>query len=157
MELKKLAPWNWFKKEEEQGHGIPVRHTETGQLPATGRTTHPMLQLQREIDQLFANFFRGFDLPAMGSFRPFMSLEEGGMLKPKVDLSATDGEYRLSVEIPGVNEKDVQVSVSGGVIGCVAKSDRRKRTGRKTTTASNAAMASSSASCPFRMMLIRTA
>ena len=28
MELKKLAPWNWFKKEEEHAHTVPVQHAE---------------------------------------------------------------------------------------------------------------------------------
>lgn len=26
MELKKLAPWNWFKNEEEGDHSVPVKH-----------------------------------------------------------------------------------------------------------------------------------
>ena len=28
MELKKLAPWNWFKNEEEGDHSVPVKHCE---------------------------------------------------------------------------------------------------------------------------------
>ena len=28
MDIKKLAPWNWFKKEEVDGGGIvPVKHS----------------------------------------------------------------------------------------------------------------------------------
>jgi HSP20 family protein len=34
-----------------------------------------------------------------------------GMFKPTLDLSATDKEYTLTVEIPGVDEKDVNLEM----------------------------------------------
>ena len=116
MELKKLVPWNWFKKEEERNLTIPVRHAERQPAPLFSRTFAPMMQLQREMDHLLNNFFREFDLDTMGSFDTFKPLDDAGMLKPQVDLSANDHEYRLTLEIPGVSEKDVSVSVSGNTL-----------------------------------------
>ena len=112
MELKKLAPWNWFRKEEESGHAVPVHHSERGgYLPE--RHYAPMLQIHRDIDRIFDSFFRGFDLPLPAAMRPFEVFGESGLLKPRADLSATDSEYQLTVEIPGVSEKDVSLDISG--------------------------------------------
>ena len=112
MELKKLAPWNWFKKEEETGHGVPVHHNERGGYLAE-RHYAPVLQVHRDIDRIFDSFFRGFDLPLPAAMRPFEVFGESGLLKPRVDLSATDTAYQLTVEIPGVSEKDVSLDISG--------------------------------------------
>ena len=112
MELKKLAPWNWFK-DEEGTHGVPVRHDSRGGGSALGRPYEPMLQVHREIDRLFDNFFRDFPLSSIDSLRPFGGIGESGLLRPKADLSATDKEYRLTVEITGVSEKDVSLAISG--------------------------------------------
>ena len=34
-----------------------------------------------------------------------------GMLKPNLDLNATDKEYTINMEIPGVDEKDVRLEI----------------------------------------------
>jgi HSP20 family protein len=115
MDLKKLAPWNWFKKEEEMDHAVPVKHSDRGgYFPE--RSYDPTLPIHRDIDRLFDHFWRGFSPLAMGSSGFFPSLGETGILKPKVDLSASEQEYLLTVEIPGVSEKDVAVDVSGNTM-----------------------------------------
>lgn len=123
MELKKLAPWNWFKKEEEIDHSIPVKHQEKGRY-YPDRYYDPTLPIHRDIDRLFDQFFRGFG-PLFGD-RPgfFPSVGEAGLLKPRVDLSATDQEYLLTVEIPGVSEKDVSVDISGNTM--TVKGEKRQ-------------------------------
>jgi HSP20 family protein len=114
MELKKLAPWNWFKNEEENEHPVPIKHTGKSAFYPEGRHDS-VLQIHRDIDRLFDQFFRGFNLPMRGGFDAFSALE-GNLLKPRVDLSATDNEYLLTVEIPGVSEKDVSVDISNGAM-----------------------------------------
>lgn len=115
MDLKKLAPWNWFKKEDELDHAVPVKHNERGgYFPE--RPYDPTLSIHRDIDRLFDHFWRGFGPLEMGRAGSFPSLGETGILKPKVDLSATEQEYLLTVEIPGVNEKDVAVDISGNTM-----------------------------------------
>jgi len=115
MDLKKLAPWNWFKKEDEMDHAVPVKHSERGgYFPE--RPYDPTLSIHRDIDRLFDHFWRGFGSPVMGRADFFPSFGETGILKPKVDLSATEQEYLLTVEIPGVSEKDVAVDVSGNTM-----------------------------------------
>jgi len=115
MELKKLAPWNWFKHEEEIEHPVSVKHGEKRPYYA-GRHHDPMLQIHRDIDQMFNQFFRGWGLPhsdSMGVFDDFLGTS---VLKPKVDLSAAENHYLLTAEIPGVSEKDVSIDIHNNTL-----------------------------------------
>lgn len=68
----------------------------------------PLFSLQREVNRLFDDFFRGFDL------RPLRIAEERwGGFSPKMDLEETEKEYRITAELPGVEEKDVEVLLTG--------------------------------------------
>ncbi len=112
MDFKKLVPWNWFENEEgSEGKIIPIQHTE--HVP--GAQMQPMQQLQTEMDRIFNNFFRGFSPPFAG-FGNMPSLRFPGMgeglHKPTLDISSSDKEYRISVEVPGVDEKEVKVEVA---------------------------------------------
>lgn len=98
MELKKFNPWNWFKKEEKEDSALAVRTTDG--------YSHPVLQLHREFDRLFDQMLRGFSLAAA----------EPTLGRPKVDISETDAEYQLELELPGVELKDVELSVNNGVL-----------------------------------------
>ncbi|NLX18704.1 MAG: Hsp20/alpha crystallin family protein [Desulfobulbus sp.] len=114
MEFKKLAPWNWFKKEEEIEHAVPVKHAaKSGYFPE--RYYDPTLSIHRDIDRLFDQFFHGFGVPAFGRHREWPGIDSG-MLKPKIDLAASDDEYLLTVEIPGVDEKDVSIDITGNTM-----------------------------------------
>ena len=64
---------------------------------------HPFSLLRREMDSLFDNFFRGFDL------EPFES--RMGAFSPKVDVTENDKEIKISAELPGMEEKDIDVSL----------------------------------------------
>lgn len=59
MDIKKLATWNWFKKEQErEGNMLPVRRRDTQTQYA-----YPFLQVRQEIDRIFDTAFRGFGFP----------------------------------------------------------------------------------------------
>lgn len=109
MDMKKWIPWNWFKKEEEtSGRTVPVRR-EPKQEDAG--FLNPIQQVHQEIDRLFDQAFRGFGLTPFGFDGPFMPRLTDGMLKPTLDLGASDKEYTITVEIPGVDEKDVHLEI----------------------------------------------
>ncbi len=71
------------------------------------QTDHPFFSLQREIDRLFEDFSRGF--PAMGN---------GGLSKmtPTMDVAETDKEIELTAELPGLEQKDVQINLADNVL-----------------------------------------
>lgn len=116
MDIKKFAPWNWFKKEEEDtGSTVPVLRSDAQQVYPESGAMHPIVQLHREMDRLFDNAFRGF---GMSPFRSdfFTPLTATGILKPQVDIGATEKEYSITVEVPGVEEKDVKVEIANNTL-----------------------------------------
>ncbi len=66
---------------------------------------NPFEVLKREMNSLFDNFFRG----GFGS----ETLESRmGLFTPQIDVSETDKEIKISAELPGMDEKDIEVSLS---------------------------------------------
>jgi HSP20 family protein len=63
----------------------------------------------RELDP----FFRGFRTQLDSLFEDWFGRSMGGTLAPRVDVSETGKEVTLKVELPGVEEKDIDVSLSG--------------------------------------------
>jgi HSP20 family protein len=72
----------------------------------------PFLTLHREMNRLFDDVFRGFDLTPFGSDR-FDRLGGGW---PSVEVSQTDKEIKVTAELPGLDEKDVKVELVNGVL-----------------------------------------
>lgn len=104
---------------------VPKRKKQERDL---ARRTDPFSALQREIDDLF-NQFSGsfFDTPQwrgspMESELPLMSA-------PSIDFTETDDSYELTADMPGVEEKDLDVSVDDEVLTIKAEKsheDERK-------------------------------
>jgi HSP20 family protein len=83
---------------------IPV-----GRQRDMARTDNPFFSLQREIDRLFDDFGRGF--PALGN-----GFGNGAAMMPTMDVAETDKEIELTAELPGLEEKDVQINVADNVL-----------------------------------------
>lgn len=98
MDIKKLNPWNWFSHEEEQARNVPVRQGDR-------QFYSPLSQLHRDIDRMFGNVFPGIGWGRM------LDIDDG-LLRPNVDVSSTDKEYTITVEVPGVDEKDVKLELT---------------------------------------------
>ncbi len=62
---------------------------------------NPFVSIQREMNRLFDDFFRGFE-PA-----PFE--EAVGRFVPAIDIKEGEKEYTIKAELPGMDEKDVEV------------------------------------------------
>ena len=68
----------------------------------------PFLSLRRDIDRLFGDVFRG----SMGSF----GMGRSDMAWPRVEASETDREIRITAEVPGMSDKDIELLVEDGVL-----------------------------------------
>jgi len=64
------------------------------------------------MGRLFDDTFRGFDLMPFSSDRLF----DHAMDWPNIEVSETDQEVKVSAEIPGLEEKDLQVGFANGVL-----------------------------------------
>ena len=74
-----------------------------------GTVSQPFLSLQREIDRLFDDFTRGFSTLSMMP-------APGGKLMPVTDVTETDKEIEINAELPGLEEKDLQINLSDNVL-----------------------------------------
>ena len=68
---------------------------------------HPFYSLQREMNKVFDNFFRGFDITSPALYESGL-----GGFSPSVDVRENEKEITVKAELPGVNEKDVEVTVT---------------------------------------------
>lgn len=71
------------------------------------RNDNPFLSLQREIDRLFTDFTTGF--PSVNGNGKFELL-------PSMDVTETDKEIEVTAELPGLEEKDVQINVADNLL-----------------------------------------
>jgi len=115
MDIKKWVPWNWFNREEgETNSTVPVKHETAKEQKNT--LTHPLKQFHQEVDRLFDRVFQGFGLSSFGFDQPSFQRMADGMIKPTLDLGASDKEYTITVEVPGVDKKDVKLEVVNDVL-----------------------------------------
>jgi HSP20 family protein len=82
----------------------------------------PLQVLQNEIDRLFSDFTT--DLPVFGKWNG------NGRLAVRVDVAETDKALEVTAELPGVSEKEIDVSLVGDVLTIKAekKSDKEEKT-----------------------------
>ena len=72
---------------------------------------HPLDVFYRDFDRLFENFWRGFDLPMFGRYEaPF------GAMMPRMDVTEDEDRFRITVDLPGMDEKDVEVVLNDNVL-----------------------------------------
>ena len=76
-----------------------------------GEREHPLDAFHREFDRLFENLWRGFELPAPGRYEELF-----GVMMPKMNVTQAENRYRITVELPGMDEKDVEVVLSDNVL-----------------------------------------
>lgn len=69
----------------------------------------PFLSLHREMNRFFDDMLRGQGM--MPS-----SQSAGTLLAPQINVSETDNEIRITAELPGVSEKDVEVDLNDDVL-----------------------------------------
>ena len=87
---------------------VPVKQA----APSPTLSTDPWRSLRTEMDRLFDRFTSGFGLA------PFAGRIESGftVASPAIDITEDDAAYRLTAEIPGISEKDIQISLSGDTL-----------------------------------------
>ena len=99
MSIKDLVPR--FGKKQER---MPVRRKEGDSL----------LSFQRDMNRLFDDFFHGF---GVGSALDWGDTAlQGEAFSPRVDVSETGKEVKVSAELPGMEEKDISVELGDNML-----------------------------------------
>jgi HSP20 family protein len=106
MSVRDLIPWN--------------RGT---QAPSVfrGSDMDPFLSLHRNVNRLIDEVFRGFDTPSA-----FGQMMTRNGTWPTVEVSENDKEIRVIAEVPGLEEKDIEVTLDDGVL--VIRGERKSET-----------------------------
>lgn len=74
-------------------------------------TWSPFEGLPRPLDRLFDDVTRGWGLA------PFRAAARGWAdLSPRVDVAETEKEIKVTAELPGMDEKDIEVKLTGDVL-----------------------------------------
>ena len=97
MKFGSLIPWRDNKSQ------VPVRREDY---------LDPFASFRREVDRMFDDFFNGF------SGRGLRSSTGNGWqeLTPMIDVAETDKELVVTAELPGLNDKDFEVTLTGDLL-----------------------------------------
>jgi HSP20 family protein len=93
---------------------------------------HPLSNLRREIERLFDDFnLSSWQRPSRGMFdvEPFWRGEFSFAKAPAVDIAEHDKNYEVTAELPGMDEKDIDVKFADGVL--TIKGEKKEETEEK--------------------------
>jgi HSP20 family protein len=105
MNIRDLIPWSQSRREPWSQSRRQVAVRREGEAD-------PVQALQQSIDRVFEDFWRTFNLPMLGDWGD--GLESA--VVPRVDVRETDQEVEVVAELPGMDEPDIDVSVSQGML-----------------------------------------
>lgn len=95
----------------------------------------PFESLRREVDRLFEEFGRDFWRPAFGrplfDIEPFVRRELTWGTAPAVDIVEKDDAYQVTAEVPGMDEKDIEVTVADGALTIKGEKHEEKEEKKK--------------------------
>ena len=103
---------------------VPVEVKKTA--PAQTNVPDVWHSFRSEMDRLFDRFGSCFGFP---SLRRMFDIEPAwrssfSFSAPAIDMSEDDKAYKISAELPGINAKDVDISVSGDTL--VLRGEKRQ-------------------------------
>jgi HSP20 family protein len=89
---------------------ISVKAPTRRAVPAlTDSLIEPLSRLRNEVDRLFDDFPARWPSFQFGRFAP-------SMLMPAAEMTETEKAYKLSVEVPGMDAGDIEVSVEDNML-----------------------------------------
>lgn len=87
-------------------------------MPTAGGSS--LLDLRNQMDRMFDEFMSGWRSPLsrdLFAMTPFQAPAIGeGMIDVHFDVSESDEGLELTAELPGIEEKDVEISLDDGVL-----------------------------------------
>ena len=107
--------------------------TSRAPVPA-GDLWEPVASLRHEVDRLFDDFTTGFDLPfgRRGfDLRPFEKLADFRTRVPAVDVVEKKKAFEITAELPGLDQKDVDITLDEGVLTIRGEKKEQKEEDRE--------------------------
>lgn len=106
MAIRDLIPWG--------------RHENANRAPMTlpERSESPLSTLHREMNRLFDDALRGWDLPALAG------TSSSQWSWPHVEVAERGNALRVTAELPGLSERDLELSVDDNIL--MIRGERRQ-------------------------------
>lgn len=96
---------------------MPVNTGDNTQTPAKADLWHPLEKLRQQVDHLFDDFNRGTALSPFSrrlfDVEPFWRREFATSL-PAVDISEKEKSFEITAELPGMDQKDIEIRLANG-------------------------------------------
>ncbi|BAQ75403.1 Hsp20/alpha crystallin family protein [Pseudomonas sp. Os17] len=95
----------------------------------------PLEKLRQQVDHLFDDFNRGSGLSPFGrglfDVEPFWRRELMGHGMPAVDICEKDKSYEITAELPGMDQKNIEIKLSNGSLIIKGEKKEDKEENRK--------------------------
>jgi HSP20 family protein len=117
-----VRSWSLLKEVSDMAGMVKVKKSEMKAPPALREQfIHPMATLRGQMDRLFDEFAGGWHVPSLRreffDREPFRTpLWTRDVVDVRFDLSETDKVLEMTVELPGIDEKDVELVLNDGVL-----------------------------------------
>jgi HSP20 family protein len=120
----------------EAASKVPVKSEEKAPKRAAAlQALAPLEGLHREIDRLFEDFARGYrSFPFGRSIFDIGPFRRGELLRvaaPAVDIVESDKAYEIKAELPGMDEKNIEVKVTDGALTIKGEKQEEKEEKKK--------------------------
>jgi HSP20 family protein len=94
---------------------LPIKtEAKSAQVPAAATAWRPFDDLRHEVDRLFEDFGRGNWMRPFESMRPLFRTVDWAA--PAVDIAEKDKAFEITAELPGLDAKDVDITLRNGNI-----------------------------------------
>lgn len=112
---------------------LPVKQ-ESKSVGSSGGPWHPYESLRQEIDRVFDYFGRGFWQPfpqSLFAAEPLFRRELTWGTTPAVDVVESEKAYEITAELPGMDEKNIEVKVAEGSLTIKGEKQEEKEEKKK--------------------------
>lgn len=111
MKMQQIAPWRW------------------GGLGRWHRDEEPANSLRQQMESLHTEMDRLFEEILTESWRgsPLSRSAQQELLLPEIDETESDKAFHVSVELPGMDKKDVDITLTGRRLTIRGEKKREKK------------------------------
>ncbi len=114
---------------------LQVKTEEKKGQPVPRPEWRPFDLLRREVDRLFDSFDGGFWRYPFGrsafGIEPFWRREATWSTAPAVDVAESDRAYEITAELPGLDEKNIEVKLVDGTLTIKGEKQEEKEEKKK--------------------------
>ena len=98
---------------------LPIKQEKSSSASSAPRMWQPFEGLRQEIDRLFDDFGQGFWRPfgqSLFARQPSLRREMSLATMPAVDVTESEKAYEVTAELPGMDEKNIEVKIANGFL-----------------------------------------